>query len=55
MYSPVPPDAVTEVEPLLPPLQATSVWEVVAVIAAGCVIVKLLVMEHKLASEMVTV
>jgi hypothetical protein len=46
VYVPVPPEATTVAEPLHDPLQVTLTCDCVAVIAGGCVMVNVLVMEH---------
>ena len=46
MYVPVPPEATTVALPVQTPLQVKLTCDCVAVIAGGCVIVKLLVIEQ---------
>jgi hypothetical protein len=54
-YVPLPPDATTEAEPSHAPLHDTFVCDCVAVIAGGCVMLKVCVIEHPAGDEMVHV
>ena len=56
VYPPLPPLALTVADPLLPPLQVTLLMEdIVATIAAGCVIVAVVLAVQLCASVTVTV
>ena len=55
MNDPVPPEAVTEAEPVDPPKQRTGDEVAVTVIAGGCVMETVAVAEHPFTSVTVTV
>jgi hypothetical protein len=55
VYAPVPPDAITDAEPVFPPLHNTFVCVPAVVIAVGCVMVKVFVVVQPFASVVVHV